>query len=316
MAGLYLLFGEEDYLKKQKKEKLIAELLPPGDTMNLSCFEGRDISIREMIDISETMPFFADVRVILVENSGLFKEKGEELAEYLTEVPESTAFIFVEHEIDKRCKLYKLLQKNGTVEEVKTPEDGTLVKWIGKRASERGLKIRESTAQYLVDKCGRDMYTLNNEMDKLFGYCNGLEVIETSYIDDICTEMVQNEIFKMLEDITNNNGSMALKRYYDLIALREPPMRILALITRQFRIMYIVKSLYSDRVSNNDIAKAAGIPPFSVKKYLGGRNFSIDRIREAMEECANLDEAIKTGNINEQMSVELLITKYSTLQNQ
>ena len=79
----YLLFGEEAYLKIQYKEKLIHALNPDDDTMNFTKYEGKGIEVREMIDLCETMPFFADHRVVLVENSGFFKNKCDELADYM-----------------------------------------------------------------------------------------------------------------------------------------------------------------------------------------------------------------------------------------
>ena len=311
MGKVILLYGDEDYLKKLKKEKLISEIVSPDDTMNLSYFEGSDIDIQEIIDIAETMPFFAEQRLIVIENSGFFKEASDRLYDFLNDLPETVSFIFSENETDKRNRLFKLVSKVGEAIEVKTPQADQLVKWFAQRASKNGFKIRESTANYFVEKCGTDMNSLNNEMEKLFSYCAGEEVIENKHIDDICTGSVQNEIFRMLEDMTSGNKTSALKRYYDLISLREPPMRILYLISRQFRIMYIVRSMTDAKASNNDIASAAGIPPFSVKKYLSNaKKMNIDRIREAMEECAALEEAVKVGNMNEQMSVELLLVKY------
>ena len=76
---VYLLCGDEAYLKIQYKDKLIKALNPDDDTMNFSKYEGKGIEVREMIDLCETMPFFADYRVILVENSGFFKNKCDEL---------------------------------------------------------------------------------------------------------------------------------------------------------------------------------------------------------------------------------------------
>ena len=69
----YLLYGEERYLIRQYKDKLKKAIMGDGDSMNLSEFEGKDIEQKEIIDIAETMPFFAERRLIVVENSGFFK---------------------------------------------------------------------------------------------------------------------------------------------------------------------------------------------------------------------------------------------------
>lgn len=92
---IYLLFGEEAYLRQQYKEKLVKALNPNEDTMNFSRYEGKGIEVKEIIDLCETMPFFADRRVILIENSGFFKNKCEDLAEYLKELPDYAVLLFV-----------------------------------------------------------------------------------------------------------------------------------------------------------------------------------------------------------------------------
>ena len=56
---VYLLYGEEAYLKKQYKDKLREGMIPAGDTMNYAYFEGKGINVNEIIDLAETLPFFA-----------------------------------------------------------------------------------------------------------------------------------------------------------------------------------------------------------------------------------------------------------------
>jgi DNA polymerase-3 subunit delta len=70
---VYLLYGEEDYLKKQYKEKLRSAMLSPDDTMNFAYYEGKGINVKEVIDLAETLPFFAERRLIIMEDTGFFK---------------------------------------------------------------------------------------------------------------------------------------------------------------------------------------------------------------------------------------------------
>ena len=80
---VYLLCGEEAYLKKQYKDRITKAILPEGDTVNYAYYEGKGINPGELIDLAETMPFFAERRLIVVENSGFFKNASPELAEYI-----------------------------------------------------------------------------------------------------------------------------------------------------------------------------------------------------------------------------------------
>ncbi len=108
---IYLLYGTEAYLKKQYKDKLKNAMAAPDDNMNFTTFEGKNINPKEVIDLAETLPFFADRRVILIEDSGFFKSSCEDLAEYLTQVAPATHFIFVEEEVDKRSKMKREVPK-------------------------------------------------------------------------------------------------------------------------------------------------------------------------------------------------------------
>ena len=116
-STVYLLYGEEEFLKQSYKKQL-RSAIAGDDTMNLNIFTGRDIDVREIINLSKTMPFFADRRLILVEDSGFFKKGQEELAEYLPKVPESTCIVFVEQEVDKRNRLYKAVKEHGKIAEL------------------------------------------------------------------------------------------------------------------------------------------------------------------------------------------------------
>ncbi len=111
---VYLLFGEESFLKKSYKKRL-KEAIVGEDSMNFHQYEGKGLDLQEIISLANTMPFFGDRRLILIEDSGLFKGSGAELlVNYLPEMPDTTCFVFVESEVDKRNKLYKKVKDFGT----------------------------------------------------------------------------------------------------------------------------------------------------------------------------------------------------------
>ena len=123
----YLLYGEEAYLKKQYRDRLTKAVLPEGDTVNYAHYEGKGINVPEIIDLAETMPFFAERRLIVVENSGFFKNAAPELADYIKTMPDTACFIFVENEVDKRNRLYKAVKDKGRVVELGRQDEKTLL---------------------------------------------------------------------------------------------------------------------------------------------------------------------------------------------
>ena len=89
---VYLLYGEEAYLKKQYRDRITKAIFPDGDTVNYAYYEGKGINPGELIDLAETMPFFADRRLIVIENSGFFKNASPELADYIKTMPDTACF--------------------------------------------------------------------------------------------------------------------------------------------------------------------------------------------------------------------------------
>ncbi|GFI50485.1 putative protein YqeN [Lachnospiraceae bacterium] len=332
--NVYLLYGEEAYLKKQYKDRMTKAMLPDGDTMNYAYYEGKGINPSELIDLAETLPFFAERRLIVVENSNFFKNAAPELADYMKTIPETTCFLFVENEVDKRGKLYKTVKEKGRIVEMGRQDEKTLLYWIAGNVRKEGRQIKESTARYLVSKTGTDMENLEKELEKLFSYTlpeaslsasagadhlegrdkEALENIEITVkdIDAVCTTQISNKIFDMIEAVAAKHQKKALNYYYDLLALKEPPMRILYLLARQFRILLQVKDLLDRGNDKAQIAKAAKLHPFVAGKYMQQcRTFTSAELKGIMEEAANTEELVKTGRLNDVMSVEIFIVKFS-----
>lgn len=149
---IYLLYGEEQYLIRQYRDKLKHALAADDDTMNFSAFSGSDINQKEIIDLAETLPFFADRRLILIEDSGLFKKSAEELADYMSFIPETTYFVFAEKEIDKKTKMYKQVKKNGSIVEFPRQNETTLSRWIEGRIRRNGKILQEMPMRSLSVK--------------------------------------------------------------------------------------------------------------------------------------------------------------------
>ena len=114
---VYLLFGSESFVQAQALKKLLSVLVPQDDDMNFTRFDEKNATPEQLIAMAETLPFFAERRVILVSDSGLFKKSCPELEEYLPSMPESCCLIFSEKEVDKRLKLYKTVAGIGVCEE-------------------------------------------------------------------------------------------------------------------------------------------------------------------------------------------------------
>lgn len=312
-ARCYLLCGEELYLKNQYKNRLRTAIVPEGGTMNCAVFSGKGISVSELISLGSTMPFFAAHRLILVEDSGFFKSAaGGALADFLPDAPETTVFLFVESEIDKRNKLYKAVQKCGRVTEMKTQTEETLTKWVLGTLKREQKQISKPTLQLFFSKTGLDMETIHQELEKLLSYCLDKPVIEAADVNAICTAQAPDQIFEMIGAMAARQTKRAVELYYDLLLNREPPLRILALLERQFTQLLRAKDLQTLGKPLSEIQKKMGLPSFVVRRTLSqAARFGLSDLKNALDACARTEADIKTGRIADRIGVELLLVTYS-----
>lgn len=306
---VYLLFGEESFLKQSYKKKL-KEAIAGDDTMNYNYFEGKGLDVNELISLADTMPFFSDRRLIVVEDSGFFKTSADALTDYLPSIPDTTCIVFVEDAVDKRNRLFKKVKELGHAAEMKRQDSAQLARWAGTILAQNGRKITNATMNLFLERTGDDMENIRMELEKLISYTMGADVVTSEDVEAVTTVQVTNKIFDMVNAIVTRKTRLAMDLYEDLLTLKEPPMRILFLIARQFNQLLLVKELTVKGTDRGTIASKLKIPPFVAGKVSAQAGaFTKEQILNCVTGCVEAEEAVKTGRLNDRMAVELLITK-------
>ncbi len=308
----YLLYGEEDYLKKQCRDKLTAALVDVEDSMNYNYFEGKRTEVAKVLELAETLPFFAEHRVIVLEDTGWFKKAPEQLETRLAALPDTTNVLFVEKEVDKRNRVYKWISKAGYATQLDTPDEKMLITWMKSLCKKEGKRIEDKAVFYFVEHMGTDMLLLKNELEKVFCYAPDKEEITIHDIREVCVSQATDKMFEMLDAIGMHNQDKALLLYHDLLVLKEPAMRILFMLTRHYHILMQVGALKEEGKNNGEIASLCKIPPFSVKKYsVQAQRYPYNKLVGMVEQCQITDQNIKTGKVQDVVGVELLIVEFS-----
>lgn len=313
---VYLLYGEERFLIQQYKSRLLKALNPEEDTMNMASYEGKHIEVGPLLELAETLPFLSERRIILVENSGFFKNKCDPLADYLREVPDYLYMIFVEEQVDKRSRVYKAAGKIGRMIQFPVQNEGNLMRWVLKMLSDEGKKITKKDMELFLSRVGTDMGNIYQETQKLLSYTIGRDVVTEQDIEAVCVTQLTNKIFDMVRAVADRDQKKALDLYEDLLALKEPPMRILYLLARQFRHLMQTKIMLSEGKDRQEISRALGVPGFAVRNYINcAGKYEAKELRNAVEDFTNAEEEVKTGRLGDTLSVELLIVRYSMKRN-
>ena len=309
--NVHLLCGEEDYLRLQFRDKLCAAMGGVQGSLAFDRFIGSAAQPESIIDLAETLPFMAERRVILIEDTGWFKNGCSVMEDYISQgVCESTTLVFCEKETDKRTRLYKAVSEHGMISEFPVQDAATLASWVGGRLRSSGTPISGADAAYMVDVVGTDMLTLANETDKLSAYCLEKQRVMREDIDAICTRGIEDRVFDMCEALALNDKKRAMALYYDLIALRESPIKILVLVTRQFDTLVKIKDLEFRKYGDETIAKKIGRPAWTISKFRKqtGR-YSMSALKSIVNECADADMSIKTGMMTDKIALETLLVK-------
>ncbi len=327
--NIYFLIGVERYLIRQYRNKLVKAMVGEDDGINYRMYSAQIPDMNELIGFLDTVPFFAERRVAVIEDTGIFKSNDNTLAEYLPGLPDTSHIIFVEayrgandrssekkYEqtlVDKRYKLYKAVQKQGRIIEFARMSRGVLNKWLVKRFADADLNITRNALECLYDYVGEDMSMLYNESEKLICYRLGHKSIDIDDVKAICTRNIANDVFEMVRAIAAKNKRKALGLYYDLLELRERPMGILFMISREFKLLLQIKMLKNEGAGREKMKQITGLPGFAVDRYLGiCAGLGPEYIREALCSCADTEALFKQGRLNDVMGVEMLIVKYST----
>lgn len=309
--NLYVLYGPQSYNRKRYKDALIGVFLPQGDTMNLTCFYGKKTDLNEVADTINTMPFLSDKRVVVLEDTDLFTRANDELAQLLANIPETCVVIFSEEKADARLKQTKTAKEMGCVAQFGNLTEAELSDWIFKKLSREHRPITKDALDMFVARCGDDMWQISNELEKVISYTFGKDGIRCEDVDAVIPAPAEDKIFAMIDSILGGNKKAALSYYKDLLILRSEPRRVLSLLRDQLRLMLHAKELGDEHMTPKMIAEALGnMKESRVKLALSAsRKSSKISLTEKIVKCTDTDERIKSGLIDEQIGVEVLITE-------
>ncbi len=308
LPGMVLLYGEERYLRLQYLTKVMDYYGGKKGDMNTDMYEGKNVNVGAVIDQAETLPFLAETRVMVFQDTGLFKSGGDQLADYLQSPCETSVFIFCENEVDERCRLYKTVKEKGAVAQIDEQTRETLQSVIGVFLKKEGKRISVETAGRILDKTGNDMAMLRSELEKLVSYCMDKDVIETEDVEIICSQNIEDKIFELIDAISEKNARKAMELYYDMLALKEPPIKLLVLMEKQFNQLLQIRLLRDEGEQRDTIAGKVGINPYFIGSYMNrASKYSAEELRRIFELAIETDEEIKTGKISDVLGVETLI---------
>lgn len=329
IGPLYLFTGPEQLLVRQAVELLKTQLVQPDYAdFNLSILDGEEAPADALFSALETMPFFQDRKLIVVKEAPYFKasqdrlseDQRERLEKCLSSPAEDTVLVFLAPQTDKRKRLSKALSAKGQWVSFDKLDKPDFEKWLQRQVESSGLKTAPADLKYLAEVTGYldkgselTLQDISTDLERLISY-TGDAPLTRNKIDVIFQKPLEYNVFAMTDHIAEGNASQALAMLQELRQDGEAEIKILFMIARHFRILMRFKLFSESGVPERELAAKAGAQPFLVKKYgLQAARLGRSGLKTALEQILETDRAIKTGRMEPETALELLLIRLAGL---
>ena len=305
----YLLYGDEGYLIERAREAIFAAILPPQfRELNFTSYDAEQASPAEAINACNTLPCMAQRRIVLVK--GVHRYSQSELKSfipYLRSPSPTTSLIFIAEEMP-----------TGFIKEVKDrafhlnrPSQGETPQWIRSIAQELGKEISPEAIRYLQEAIGSDLQGLRNELAKVSLYIGDMKRIEVKDVEEVVSEVRTNTIFELTKAI----GDRDLKRAFWVMGKiwesGEHPLKILGMISRQFRHLLMTKETLAHGGGTTEVKKQVGTSnPYYLKElFTQAKGFSQEALQKALRNLWETDLSLKRSPLPKRLILEGLVIK-------
>lgn len=313
-----LVYGLQDVRVKNKVSEIVKDFLNDDfNDFNCVSLDVEKISIQDIINDANTLPFGYDKKVIILKNPFFlsstkepklaFENDYDVLIEYLKNDSEDSMIVlsFV-GEIDNRKALVKNIKNYSKIYEINNIEKNEWIVIAKRLFNERNVKINDEALNLFVSRINNDLGYMMREVEKLALFSNS---ITKEDVEILISRPLEENSFLMVDAIINNDLNTLLSIYNDLKLQNEEPTRILSLLTNQLSLQYQVASM-SNNYSEKDIASILNIHPYRVKLMIQKmRKINKDDIMYIIDKMAQLDLQIKTGEIDKYQGIELFFLK-------
>ena len=308
---IYILYGLERYLidkeiKKIGETNLIEEL-------SISKFNAKSNSIEEILFDVDSMPLFGNKRLIIIDDAYFFTgEKSsddkilEKIEKFLSSFSSNNIVIFIvnSEKLDERKKITKLIKKIGKVLEFNAKTD--VASSIKEQLSD--YTITNTNINLIKERLNNKMEVINSEIDKLIIYKDSIKTIDEADIINVISEYPNIDFFQFIDNIINKNVHESLKIYYELLKLKEEPIKIIVTLANQFRLMYQAKKLFQGGYSEKDIAVETGEHPYRVKLAISkAQKYQDSILLDLLRKLGEINLNAKKGLIDSKIALEMFI---------
>jgi DNA polymerase-3 subunit delta len=310
---IYVIAGKEDSLVNARCRELLDELLEPSQrATGLFDAEADLVSVSEVLDELRTVPFLTDKRVVLVKGADKFISENRPLLEKYFDRPCPTGrLILTVRTWDARTNLAKKLPKVGKLIKVAQPTRRELPQRLMKYASDaHDKKLSRDAAELLIELTGDELTRLYSEIDKLALFADAEKVITPKHIESLIGHNRLFNAFTVIDAVIAGNPGQAVERLRGMFAQdKSTEYTVVGAFAFHFRRMFNAKVMLNKGVRADEVGKRFKIWSHKDKFFAQLRQMSLKQIGEYLQQLAETDYAIKTGQTKAPVAMEQLVLK-------
>ena len=317
-VGVYLIYGEEAYLKKAYADKIVAKTVDGAFAdFNFHVFEGKECTLSEIYESAGAVPMMAETKCVLVKDYPLdsLDDNGfEQLQTVIADNPEDCALVFLmlthEPKGAKWNKAVKLFEKNAFAVKFDKKTALELAKTVESGAKKRGKPFAKGVSSYFVSCVGSDLNLLLNELEKVCAYAD--DEIQKADVDAVCIKSLDAKVFDMIRDLTAGRIDSAFKKLQILFEQREDEFQILGALIAQYSDIYRAKAAVKSGERAESVAKYynyAGKEFRLTNAARNGSSMTFEAISDCVDVLVEADTAMKSSAVNNKLILEETLIK-------
>jgi DNA polymerase-3 subunit delta len=311
---VHLIVGTERLFVERAVSALRRASVGDGDAWNEELFQAKGASSVRIVDAARTLPMLGRMRFVLVRNlHELADKEHERLAEYFASPVDTCCLVLTGDKLDGRSKLMKAAKQRNYLCDAQPLKPGMMRGFVAREAKRRKLKIDENAIAALVDSTGTDISAVDDGLERLSLYVGDGQPIALSAVEACISRVRVESIWALVDAVSVRDRRTAMRAVASLLDDREPPLRILSLLSRQLRMLGRARQALDEGASPDAAASAAGAPPFKARELASAaRRMNLQKLGEAFRVLSDADIAQKGGKCPPDIALEAAIMALTT----
>lgn len=327
MAPIYLILGEQTYLADQIKNLFINSIPEEERSMNVGSYDMEDTTIGEALNDANSISFFGDKRLVMINRpyfltgnhpKNKLDQSIDNFMAYLKQPQETTTMvIFAPYsKLDARKKVTKLLNQVAEVVEINKLNENQIKAVVVQELNEKQYEITNEAMDALLQATNFDLTEIMNALTNLFLYHATDKKINLLSVDRLVSRSMEQNVFELVNLVLEKNVSKALQVYQELLANKEDPLKVNAVLIQQFRLLMQVMILSSHGYSQGTLASSLKVHPYRIKLALQSiKNLDYEDLKNGYLGLVQIEENLKSTQRSPEILFELFLFKFNVQKN-